>query len=302
MDFVIAGVSASPASLVGWGVFIGLVFSLVGAAGGILASVGLISVFAVHDANLVKPMAQILTLLSPLISVPHYYKQGRVILSLVFILGAGGIVGAIIGSSLSATYLSELGDFKPIFAIATIAIAVQTLWRMRPRRNRPQTRADEASEIFQAMVAEGGDIHTIGVVHGRMGPRWIPFDFAGSQFGYAPWKPFLAGVLIAIISSALGVGGGFLLVPFMATVLELPMYIIAGTAALTIVVSSAASVLNYIHLGIQLDWPLLGFLIIGTGVGSYIGPKLSQSLPESGLRILLALVLLFIGMRYLGWY
>ena len=302
MDFVIAGISASPWSLVGWGVFIGLVFSLVGAAGGILASVGLISVFAVTDANMVKPMAQILTLLSPLISVPHYYKQGRVILSLVVLLGLGGIVGAVIGSSLSATYLSDLSDFKPVFAVATLAIALQILWRLRPGRQQVMSKADEASEIFQSMVAEGGDIHTIGVAHGRMSPRWVPFDFAGSQFGYAPWKPFVAGMLIAIVSSALGVGGGFLLVPFMASVLQLPMYIIAGTAAMTIVISSAASVLNYVHLGVTLDWPLLGFLIIGTAIGSYFGPKFSKSLPETSLRILLALVLLFIGLRYLGLF
>ena len=301
MDFVIAGITTSPWSLVAWGVFIGLLFSLVGAAGGILASVGLISVFAVSDANLVKPTAQILTLLSPLISVPHYYKQGRVILSLVLLLGLGGVVGAIIGSSLSATYLSDLSDFKPVFAIVTIAIALQILWRLRPG-TRPQTKADEASEIFQSMVAEGGDIRTIGVVHGRMNRRHIPFDFAGAQFGYAPWKPFVAGMLIAVVSSALGVGGGFLLVPFMASVLQLPMYIIAGTAAMTIIISSAASVLNYMQLGIVLDWPLLSYLVIGTAIGSFLGPKISTSLPETGLKAILALVLLFIGLRYLGLF
>ena len=46
----------------------GLVFSTVGAAGGVLASVGMISVFGIQ--NLVKPMAQALTLVTPLIAVP----------------------------------------------------------------------------------------------------------------------------------------------------------------------------------------------------------------------------------------
>lgn len=301
MEFVIAGITAEPWTLLAWGLLVGLIFSLVGAAGGILASVGLISIFGLTDVNQVKPMAQILTILSPLIAVPQYYRQGRVIMSLVILLGLGGILGAIIGSTLSANYLSDLKDFKPAFAFVTIAIAVQMLWALRKSGSKA-SKADEASEIFQAMRDEGGDLKTIGVAHGRMGLRSIPFDFAGAQFEYAPWKPVLAGMLIAIISSALGVGGGFLLVPFMAAMLGLPMYIIAGTAALTIIITSITSVISYASLGITIDWMLMGILILGTAIGSFIGPRIGTRLPEQGLRILLALILLLIGMRYLGLF
>ncbi|MDH5183298.1 MAG: sulfite exporter TauE/SafE family protein [Gammaproteobacteria bacterium] len=301
MEFTIAGITASPWLLLAWGLIIGLVFSLVGAAGGILASVGLISIFGLSDANQVKPMAQFLTLLSPLIAVPQYYRQGRVILSLVLLLGLGGIVGAIVGSTLSATYLSDLKDFKSVFAFITIAIAAQMLWAIRPGNNKA-SKSDEASEIFQSMRDEGGDLKTIGVAHGRMSFKYIPFDFAGAQFGYAPWKPIIVGMLIAIVSSSLGVGGGFLLVPFMAAMLGLPMYIIAGTAALTIIITSVTSVISYATLGINLDWPLLGILLAGTAIGSIVGPKLGTHLPEQGLRLVLAIILLLIGLRYLGVY
>lgn len=299
MEFVIAGISASPWMLLAWGLLVGLIFSLVGAAGGILASVGLISVFGLTDVNQVKPMAQFLTILSPLIAVPQYYRQGRVILSLVVLLGLGGILGAIIGSTLSASYLSDLKDFKPVFAFLTIAIALQMLWSLRAGGNKA-TKADEASEIFQSMRDEGGDLKTIGVAHGRMGLKSVPFDFAGAQFDYAPWKPILAGMLIAIVSSALGVGGGFLLVPFMAAILGLPMYIIAGTAALTIIITSITAVISYASLGITMDWNLLGLLMIGTVMGSFIGPRLGTRLPEQGLRLVLALILVLIGLRYFG--
>lgn len=60
-----------------WGGLVGLVFSLVGAAGGILASFGLISVLGLTDANQVKPMAQVLTLATPLVAVPSYFRQCR---------------------------------------------------------------------------------------------------------------------------------------------------------------------------------------------------------------------------------
>src|SRR6056300_726809 len=81
-----------------WGVVVGLVYSTVGAAGGILASVGLITVFGIQNPNLVKPMAQVLTLVTPLIAVPLYMRQFRVVYILSALLCVGGIVGAFIGS------------------------------------------------------------------------------------------------------------------------------------------------------------------------------------------------------------
>jgi len=74
MNFEIADIIISPWIPLVWGVLVGFVFSTVGAAGGILASVGLISVLSVQNPNLVKPMAQMLTLVTPIIAVPLYYK------------------------------------------------------------------------------------------------------------------------------------------------------------------------------------------------------------------------------------
>ena len=116
MYFEIADITVSIWLLIAWGVLVGFVFSTVGAAGGILASVGLISVFGVEDPNLVKPMAQTLTLATPLIAVPLYYRQCRLVSSIALLLGAGGVLGAMLGSYLSVHYLSDMSIFRPVFA------------------------------------------------------------------------------------------------------------------------------------------------------------------------------------------
>ena len=107
---------------------------------------------------------------------------------------------------------------------------------------------------------------------------------------------------IAILSSALGVGGGFLLVPFMSIIMRLPMYVIAGTSALAIAVHSLTSIGNYVRLGIELDLPMLGILLLGVVAGSAIGPAVSKYIPENGLRGFLAIVLVLIGLRYTGLF
>ena len=53
MYFDVANIVVPVWSLLAWGGLVGLVFSTVGAAGGILASVGMISVFGIENPNLV---------------------------------------------------------------------------------------------------------------------------------------------------------------------------------------------------------------------------------------------------------
>jgi hypothetical protein len=285
-----------------WGVLVGLVFSTVGAAGGILASVGLISLMGIQDPNLVKPMAQAMTLATPLIAVPGYYRQGRVVFSLAFLFGAGGILGALVGSTLSATYLTDIAVFRAIFGVLALGVALQVLARLFGHKQQPSTRSERAAAAFEGLVHNGGSTSAIGVRHGHWSLRRIQFVFAGEQFEYAPWAPFLAGAGIAVVSSALGVGGGFLLVPFMVLMLGLPMFLVAGTAALAIAVSSVTSIGNYIRMGIELDVPLLLLLLAGTVAGAWIGPRLSRHLHERWLEGILGVVLLLIGVRYLGGF
>jgi len=300
MTFEIAGVTLPIWLPLLWGVLVGLVFSTVGAAGGILASVGLISVMGVQDPNLVKPMAQALTLATPLIAVPGYYRQCRVVVSLALFLGAGGILGALIGSTLSTTYLADLKIFRPVFGVLVMAIAIQIFWRLVRHKRHSNTHSERASAAFEGLVHDGGSPCVIGVRHLQYSLRRVQFEFGDERFSYPPWAPFLTGAGIAVVSSALGVGGGFLLVPFMSILLELPMFIVAGTAALAIVVSSATSVANYMRLGIELDTALLLLLLAGTIAGAWVGPRVSRHLHERWLQGILCLVLSLIGLRYLS--
>ena len=86
----------------------------------------------------------------------------------------------------------------------------------------------------------------------------------------------------------------------MNIILRLPMHIIAGTSALAITLHSLTSVANYVRIGVELDYALLGLLFIGVIAGSIIGPLLSRFLPDKGLRGFLMVVLFVIGFRYIG--
>jgi uncharacterized membrane protein YfcA len=185
--------------------------------------------------------------------------------------------------------------------VFTLLIAAQLGWSLYGLKNKKRKdKAERAAAAFENYASGGGNLSDVGVRHLSWSLLRVKFEFGGQRFDYHPWKPFLAGLGIAIISSALGVGGGFLLVPFMASFMGLPMFIVAATAASAIVISLIVSVSNYLALGVEIDTPLLLFMLVGVIGGSYLGPRLSRHMRDAWLRIVLCVILFFIGVRYLG--
>ncbi len=269
--------------LIFWGTLVGLVFSLVGAAGGILASFGLITLMGVTDPNSIKPMAQILSLATALVFIPGYIRRRAAVMPLALTLSAGGVMGAVVGSTLSNQYLSDMSTFKPLFGALTLIIGVQIIWEIYKQRN-------DNTESISACHKGIHNVEAKGMV--------IKFSYANKDYKVSLWTPWLAGFLIAVVASAFGVGGGFLLVPFMVSFLRMPMFIIPATAALVIFISGSISVANYLKMGAVIDWELLSFLIAGGIIGAIIGPKINRMMQDKWLKIFLATVLSLIGLKY----
>lgn len=269
--------------LIFWGALVGLVFSLVGAAGGILASFGLITLIGVTDPNSIKPMAQILSLATALVFIPGYIRKQATVIPLALMLSAGGVMGAIVGSTLSSKYLSDMSTFKPLFGILTLIISVQIIWEIYTLRK----------ETSGNKSACNKGVHSVST----MGTK-IFFSYSDTDYIVSLWTPWLAGFFIAIIASAFGVGGGFLLVPFMVSFLKMPMFIIPATAAVVIFISGSISVTNYLRIGAEIDWLTLCYLTLGGIIGAFIGPKLNRIMKDSWLRVFLATVLGLIGLKY----
>ncbi|HGG04122.1 MAG TPA: sulfite exporter TauE/SafE family protein, partial [Aliiroseovarius sp.] len=192
--------------LLSYGIFVGIVFSAIGAAGGILTSFGMISLFGVIDPNSVKPMTQIIVLVTALTFVPGYLRRSALVLPLGLLLGGGGLAGAYAGSTLSSLYLSDMSTFKPLFGVLTLLVAAQIIWKLvRGAR----------SAAANPVAASVSDV--------SLTPALLRFSYGTTQYRIPTWSPVLAGALIAMIAAIFGVGGGFLLVPYMATILTMPM-------------------------------------------------------------------------------
>jgi len=93
----------------------------------------------------------------------------------------------------------------------------------------------------------------------------------------------LRGLMVGIVTGLLGIGGGFLIVPALYLLVNLPVKKAIGTALLIITINSLFSFLNS-YASMDMDWLLLLKFSIGAIVGIIIGTKLSQRIPGAYLK------------------
>jgi uncharacterized membrane protein YfcA len=101
-------------------------------------------------------------------------------------------------------------------------------------------------------------------------------------------KVLIGGAAVGALTGFLGVGGGFLIVPALVTLVGLPMQQAVGTSLVIIVMNSAAGVIG--HLGEPtLDVHVVALLVIAGMLGTYIGAQLTRRLKPEQLRQAFAL-------------
>lgn len=295
-----------------WAIWVGWIFSTVGAFGGIMAGVGHITIFGLGDyaksfgkdltinkivTDSIRVSNQFLVGTSAALSSFNYYKMGRLVLPLGLALAAGSVSGSILVPILTAGKVS-LKAYIGYFGIIVFVLGGFLLYQMSPAGAKSGKAAKAAAKAFQDSVKAGTATAEQGVSVKSFSIAKVVFTFFGVEFSFNPIIPVIGGFIIAALASFLGIGGGFLLVPFLTSVAGLPMYLVAGTSALAVLVGMLTSILSYISQGVLVEWSLIGAEIIGIVIGSLIGPRTSKFIPDKVLKIIFIILAFYVGLRY----
>ncbi|WP_434062360.1 sulfite exporter TauE/SafE family protein [Desulfoferula mesophila] len=351
------GIPGAPAAHYVWGllwaIWVGWIFSTVGAFGGIMAGVGHITIFGLGDyassyskgnpvnkliTDSIRVSNQWLVGLSALISSFNYYKMGRLVLPLGACLAVGGVAGSWLIPELTAGKVS-LKAYIGYFGLLVFVLACFLIYEMTPKGQASKKAAKAAAAAFEKGAKEGDSSEKgVKIVEGKQGIMWlalacvvisalwfnlvgsvmvvayvlalagmvltffmgtIRFTFFGVEFKFKAFIPMLGGLIIAAIASFLGVGGGFLFVPFLTSVAGLPMFLVAGTSALAVLVGMIVSIFSYmVGKGVVVSWGLIGAELVGIFIGSMIGPRTSKYIPEKGLKWIFIILAFYVGLRY----
>lgn len=299
-----------------WAVWVGWIFSTVGAFGGVMAGVGHVTVFGLGayakgfkstapDLNKtvtdsIRASNQFLVGLSALISSINYGKMGRLVLPLGLALGAGSLLGAWGSATLSAGKVS-FSAYQGWFGFFVLALGCYLLWETSPAGQSKKVKAKQAAQAFEAAVKAqrtGGGPAPTGVKILGITFSKVQFTFCGVEFSFNPVLPVVGGVVISALAAFLGVGGGFLLVPFLTSITQLPMYLAAGTSALAVLVSMVTSILTLMTKGTPVDWVLIGTEMVGVAIGSIVGPHTSKYFSDKLLKRLFIVLAFYVGIDY----
>jgi uncharacterized membrane protein YfcA len=302
-----------------WGVWVGWIFSSVGAFGGIMAGVGHISVFGLSDyaatfkntspglnkmlTDSIRTSNQYLVGLSALISSFTYYRMGRLVLPLGLCLAIGGLLAGYLVPLLTVGKL-DVSLYVGFFGIVVFAVAFVLFYETTEKGQAKRKAARAAAKTFEEAhikkTAEVSAEHAKGVHVTHWGLSRIKFTFYGAEFSFNPIWPLLGGFVINGISAFIGVGGGFLYVPFLTSAAGLPMFIVAGTSALAVLVGMIVNIFNMMVVrAVPVDFILIFTELIGIAIGSVLGPVTSKKIPEVWLKRLFVVLAVYVGIGYL---
>lgn len=121
--------------------------------------------------------------------------------------------------------------------------------------------------------------------------------FRRSQLYISPIPPVLLGFIGGVLSASLGVGGGFIMVPAMIYLLNMPTSVVVGTSLLQIIFVTAIATFLHAAANQTVDIFLALLLLAGGVIGAQLGARAGLLIKAEQLRALLALVVLAVCIR-----
>jgi uncharacterized protein len=277
----IAQVFVNPIEILLLSAIVGVLSGLFGVGGGFLMTPFLIFL-GVPPAYAVANEANNILATSVSGSTTHYLKD-----TLDYKLGLMIVIGGAFGTTLGIytfTYFKGIGKIDTVISLAYMYILaiIGTLMLV-----------ESLGEIDKAKrnLLVKKKLHVHYWIHG------LPFRmrFPKSKLYESAFTPIIIGLLVGFIAAIMGIGGAFILVPAMIYIIKMPTKLVPGTSLfVTIFVSVIVTFLHSFNYG-SIDLLLVFMLVVGSIVGVQIGQKLGEKIDSSGLKALLAILLLVVG-------
>jgi uncharacterized membrane protein YfcA len=275
------------------GAWTGYTMALVGQAAGIFALPYTTSVLQFSNAH-VSPSTLLLTFLNPIGALLGFRKTGQWNLNFAGWLCAGGVVGGLVGPFMRASLLADADAFRVALGLALVFVGAQ-LCHKALGGFAAGGKAPGASRS-----GPPARIETLAMGRGR-----LTIGYRGQQWTLSQGVLFAVGAIVGIISSALGLGGAFLIVPFLVVFYKLPMYVVPAATIPYAVALSAAGLLTYCVVlplagarPIQPEWAWGFFAAAGGIFGSWAAAKTQLYVPEHLLNAMLGAVTGAVGVLY----
>jgi hypothetical protein len=238
----------------GLGLLVGFVLGLLGGGGSILAVPIFLYVLNV-PAKPAIAMSLAVVGLSAFVGFLTHWRQGTVALKVALPFGLCAMAAAFVTARL-ARFVPAVVQLA-LFAVFAFAAAIAMLLDAR----KPEAEAAGAR------------------------------DAANSRFS-AKLIPQAVGV--GVLTSLIGAGGGFVIVPSLVLLAGVPIKPAVGSSLLIIALNALAGFVGYIGQ-VPIDWPLIGSFTLMAAIGAVSGTKLLPFVPQRRVKQAFAILILVLG-------
>ncbi len=279
----IAEITVDPFVIVFLGAAVGFLSGMFGVGGGFLMT-PLLIFYGVPPAVAVGTEASQIVA-SSVSGVLAHLRRKTVDLHIGGFLVAGGGAGAVVGIFIFR-YFREIGQIEVFISIAYVVFlgAIGLLMLM---------------ESLRALLREPTAKRTRRKHRSAEWMAVMPFAtrFRRSGLYISPIPPIVLGFLVGMLASIMGVGGGFIMVPAMLYILNMPTNVVVGTSLFQIIFVTAIATVLHAAANQTVDILLALMLLTGGVIGAQIGARAGRRLKGEQLRALLALIVLAVCAR-----
>ena len=218
-------------------------------------------------------------------SLAHYFKR-QIDLKMGLLILIGGLVGSIIGVEIFIFFLKK-GTINSVISISYF-ILLSSIGLLMFYESLSEMRRIRNNKFIRRRMHQHYWIHN------------LPFKVRihDSKLYISAIGPIFFGVLIGLVSSLLGVGGGFILVPILIYIIGMPAKLVPGTSLFAMIfVMIIVSLLHAIS-NKTIDIYLVMILAFGSVFGAQLGSVISSKLAGEELRGLLSILILTFGFKF----
>ena len=280
----IAELSVNMLVLFGMGAAVGFLSGLFGVGGGFLIT-PLLIFYNIPPAIAVATGANQVIASSVSGALAHF-KRRTLDIKLGLFLVAGGIAGSLLGIYVFS-WLRDLGQLDLIVSILYVFFLGTVGGLMLVESLRALRRVKKGQAGLVRRPGQHNWLHRLP----------LKMRFRASTI-YVSVIPVLAiGFFIGLLSSIMGVGGGFIMVPALIYLLHVPTNVVVGTSLFQITFVTAFTTLMQATTNQSVDIVLAFILMAGGVIGAQYGTRAGRKLRGEQLRLLLALLVLAVGLR-----
>lgn len=306
--FPVAGIAVSVPHLIGMGFWTGYVMALVGQASGTLSLSYAASVLQYGGLSL-SPTSLLITCLNPVGALLGFWRARQWNLDMALWLCVGAVLGAPLGPLVRVYFLSDPTPFKAAIGVALLITAAQLAIEATPWFLRRAARQRAFKEKYDRARAGGEGWRSFRIVTVERSLTRVRISYWGEEVVLHTPAMLAIGFFVGISGAALGIGGGFLLVPILAIGYGLPLYVIVAASIPYVIVLSVAGLFAYLYTlpwltGISAapDWGFGLFVAAGAILGAWLAAKTQRYIPETYLKPMLAAFTAVIGGLYIANY